>query len=245
VDLGTDDIGQAGKFYSGLFGWDVQQGGPETGGYAMCLKAGRPVAGIGPKQGPPGTPPAWTTYLATDDVSQTAARITAAGGQLLMEPMDVMDVGRMAAAADPSGAVFGLWEARAHTGVGLANEPGSLSWNENFSRDLEGSKSFYRAVFGYEYADIPGAGMNYALLKVGGTEVGGIGEMDSSFPADMPATWTVYFATEDTDATAAAVAAAGGGVVRPAWDTPYGRMAVVHDDQGAVFSLISMPAAEG
>ena len=82
------------------------------------------MAGIGPKQGPPGTPAAWTTYLASDDADETAGKVKAAGGQVLMEPMDVMDVGRMAVAADPGGAVFGVWQARAHTGFGLANEPG-------------------------------------------------------------------------------------------------------------------------
>ena len=245
VDLGTGDTGDAAKFYSGLFGWDVQQGGPESGGYAMCLKNGRAVAGIGPKQGPPGTPPTWTTYLATADADQTAARIRAAGGQILAEPMDVMDAGRMLVAADPGGAVFGAWQAGAHTGIGLADEPGALCWNENLSRDFDGNKSFYRAVFGYEYGDIPDAGMRYSTLKVGGADVGGIGAIDSSFPAGMPACWTVYFATENTDAAAAAVTATGGGVERPPWDTPYGRMAVVHDDQGAVFSLISAPASAG
>ena len=241
VDLGVEDIGQAGAFYSALFGWDVQQGGPETGGYAMCYSAGRPVAGIGPKQGPPGTPPAWTTYLASADADQTAARISAAGGQVLTGPMDVLDVGRMLIAADPGGAVFGVWQAGTHTGAGVAREPGTLSWNENLSRDFEGNKSFYRAVFGYEYRDIPDAGMRYATLRVGGDDVGGIGEINDSFPAGMPACWTVYFATSDTDATTAAVTAGGGGIAREPWDTPYGRMAVVHDPQGAVFSLISAP----
>lgn len=245
VDLGVDDIGQAGKFYSGLFGWEVQQGGPETGGYAMCLKNGRPVAGIGPKQGPPGTPSAWMTYLATENADETAARVTAAGGQLLMEPMDVMDVGRMALAADPAGAVFGIWQAGTHTGIGLANEPGSLCWNENLSRDFDGNKAFYRAVFGYEYGEIPDSGMRYATLKADGADVGGIGEIDNSFPPGTPPSWSVYFATEDVDAAVTAASAAGGGIDRQPWDSPYGRMATVHDNQGAVFSLIGVPAPAG
>ena len=120
VDLGVDDIVKASAFYAGLFGWEIQAGPPEAGGYVMCLTNGRPVAGIGPKQGPPGTPPAWTTYLAADDADNTARMVKTAGGQVLMEPMDVMDVGRMAVAADPGGAVFGIWQARTHIGVGLA-----------------------------------------------------------------------------------------------------------------------------
>ena len=172
IDLGVDDIGRASTFYTSLFGWDVQTGPPEAGGYAMALKDGRPVAGIGPKQGPPGTPSVWTTYLASDDLDDTVGKIKAAGGQTIMEPMDVMDVGRMAVAADPGGAFFGVWQARAHTGVGLANEPGSLCWNENLSRAYDQNQAFYHAVFGYEYGDMSGDGFRYATLKVGGTEVG-------------------------------------------------------------------------
>jgi predicted enzyme related to lactoylglutathione lyase len=171
VDLGVGDIPLAIGFYSGTFGWEVIQGGEETGGYAIAHLDGRTVAGIGPKMGPPDTPTVWTMYLATDDADATAAKIKGAGGHLLMEPGDVMDAGRMAIAADITGAAFGIWQARAHTGVGLANAPGALSWNEHFSRDWEGAKAFYAAVFGYEYGDMSSDG-SYATLLLGGHEVG-------------------------------------------------------------------------
>ncbi len=106
IDLAVDDISRASAFYTGMFGWYVQEGPPEAGGYAMCLKDDRPVAGIGPAR-PPGTPAAWTTYLASDDLDETVSKVKAAGGLTLMEPMNVMDVGRMAVAADLGGAVFG------------------------------------------------------------------------------------------------------------------------------------------
>ena len=243
VDLGVDDIARASTFYSRLFGWDIQAGPPEAGGYAMCLKAGHTVAGIGPKQGPPGTPPTWTVYLASDDADQTAGKITAAGGQILVAPMDVMDVGRMVVAADPAGAIFGVWQARSHTGMGLANEPGSVCWNENFSRDMDGGQAFYHSVFGYGFGDMSTPDFRYATLKLDGKEVGGIGEMGSEFPAGPAAHWSTYFAVEDTDAAVATVTAAGGAVLRAPWDTPYGRMASVSDDQGAPFSLMSTPTA--
>jgi predicted enzyme related to lactoylglutathione lyase len=152
-----------------------------------------------------------------------------------------MEQGRRAVAADPGGAVLGLWQARAHTGVQLANEPGSLTWNENLSRDFDGNKAFYHSVFGYEYGDMSDGGFRYATLKISGTEVGGIGELDSSYPADVPAHWSVYFAVEDTDGAVAKVTSLGGTPVRPPWDTPYGRMAVVADNHGAVFSVIMAP----
>jgi predicted enzyme related to lactoylglutathione lyase len=167
--------------------------------------------------GPTEEPSAWTTYLAASNADETAAKIKASGGQVLVEPMDVMEQGRMAIAADPGGAVFGLWQAGQHTGVRLANVPGSLTWNENLSRDFDGNKAFYQAVFGFEYGDIGDTRFRYATLKSGGSEVGGIGELDSGLPAEVPAHWSAYFAVEDTDAAVA-------------------------DDHGAVFSLISAPA---
>jgi hypothetical protein len=147
----------------------------------------------------------------------------------------------MAVAADPGGAVFGIWQGQAHTGVGLANEPGSLCWNENIGGAYDQNQAFYQAVFGYEYGDLSGDGYRYATLKLNGTEVGGIGEAGSSTPGDVPAHWATYFGAADTDAAVRAVSAAGGRVIQPPRDSPYGRIAVVTDDQGATFSLISPP----
>jgi predicted enzyme related to lactoylglutathione lyase len=69
--------------------------------------------------------------------------------------------------------------------------------------------------------------------------VGGIGEIGADQPAGTPAYWGTYFAVADTDAAVARVVELGGNVVAPAWDSPYGRMAVVSDDQGAMFALMS------
>ncbi len=244
VDLGVGDISKAIAFYTALFGWNVERGGPETGGYSMANMDGRPVAGIGPKTGPPEAPAAWMTYLATEDADVTAAKIKGAGGQLLMDPMDVMDAGRMTIAADTTGAAFAIWQARAFPGAQLANVPGAITWNEQMSRDFEGAKAFYAAVFGYEYGDMSSDGFSYATLLLGGHEVGGIGQYPEGMPSRPPAAWTTYFATANTDASVARVTKAGGSVIRPAEDSPYGRTATVADDQGAVFSLISMPPGQ-
>ena len=108
ADVTVDDVPTAISFYRALFGWEIEQGPPETGGYAVCHKNGQIVAGLSPKFGPGEMPAVWTTYLAADDTDAVAARISAAGGQLLVEPVDIMDSGRMALAADTTGAVFGL-----------------------------------------------------------------------------------------------------------------------------------------
>lgn len=244
TDLGADDPARARAFYSGLFGWTITEGPPETGGYAMCEVNGRAVAGIGPKMGPPEAPVAWTTYLATADADATAAKITAAGGDVLAGPQDIMDVGRMVIAADPGGAVFGLWQEGTFAGAQLANEPGAMIWNENMSRDFDGNQAFYQAVFGYGYGDMSDGGFRYATVQLGEDIVGGIGQLGEDRPAEVPAHWATYFAVPDTDAALAAVTRLGGQVIAPAWDTPYGRMAMVSDDQGGVFSVMAQNWAE-
>jgi predicted enzyme related to lactoylglutathione lyase len=242
ADLGAPDTAKATEFYSDILGWTIQPGGPETGGYSVAELNGRGVAGIGPKMGPPEAPAMWLTYLATSDADATAAKIKGAGGQLVTEPMDVMDAGRMAVAVDPAGAVFGVWQARAFPGAQIVNEPGAMLWNEQMSRDFEGSKAFYAAVFGYEYGDMSGDGFSYATFKVDGRDVGGIGDLHPGVPASTPAAWRVYFGTADTDASVARVQANGGSVTREPIDHPYGRMATVADDQGALFSLLGVTA---
>jgi uncharacterized protein len=242
VDLGVADIDKAISFYSSQLGWEIAKGGPDVGGYSLATLGGRNVAGIGPKMGGEQQPTMWTTYLAVDDADETAARITKAGGQIMMGPMDVMDLGRMAVATDPTGGVFGIWQAGAHTGAQVANVPGTLAWNEQMSHDFEAAKAFYGAVFGYQFSDLSSEGFSYATLDLDGRPIGGIGAYPPAAPAGAPGAWTVYFGVANTDEAVAATQAAGGTVEHPPVDTPYGRMSMVADDQGARYSLISVEA---
>ena len=235
VELGVDDIDKAVAFYRALFGWEVERDGTAAGGYVNCTVGGRKVAGIGSKLDDD-RPAVWTTYLAAGDVDEVAGKITAAGGRVLAGPFDVMDLGRMTVALDPTGAAFGVWRARAHIGVELANEPSALVWNEQLSGDLDAAKRFYRAVFGYTYDDIENG--SYAMLKVAGRVAGGLGALDSDAPPSTPPHWRTYFEVPVTDAACVKVAELGGQVVAPPTDTPYGRLARVTDDQGAHFYVI-------
>ncbi|GLZ38959.1 VOC family protein [Actinokineospora sp. NBRC 105648] len=233
VDLGTD-VERATRFYSGLFGWRIEVGPPEFGGYANCFVGDAHVAGLGPLQ--EGQTSAWTTYLSTEDAGADAAKITAAGGQVLVEPMAVADLGTMAVAVDPTGGLFGLWQSGKHTGTNLANEPGSLTWNDQKSSDLAAAKQFYSSVFGYAYTDL---GEEYATIHLaeGEPEVGGIGVEQGK-----PGYWTTYFRVADTDAAIEKVRDLGGSVVDGPYPTPYGKQALVTDDQGAQFVVIEPPA---
>ena len=239
VDLLTPDLARARAFYAGLFGWSIRSEPPEANGYCIAEVDGRDVAGMAPKLDTAGLPTAWTTYFATDAADMTAGSILAAGGQLLAEPFDVLDAGRMAMAADPGGAVFGIWEARAHLGAKLAGESGALAWSQNMSRRPAGNMAFYRSVFGYTFDGAGTADPGYATVNLNGSAVGGIGELDTGHPAGEPAHWSVYFAVTDADAAAARAAEMGGEVIAPARDSPVGRAATVSDDQGAVFLVLA------
>jgi len=235
IDITVPDLNKAGAFYQGLFGWEVKPGPPEVGGYAMCEIGGRQVAAIAPQMSEQPEPVAWVTFLASTDADDTAARIRAAGGQVLVEPMDVMEAGRLLIGVDPGGARFGVWQAGQHTGIQLANEPGTLIWSENMSRDFERNKAFYAAVFGYQFGEIA---PTYSTLDIDGRPAGGIGELGPEH-ADRPAAWGTYFAVPDTDAVAARAVELGGAIVAPAFDSPYGRMAVLADDQGGEFAVMT------
>jgi predicted enzyme related to lactoylglutathione lyase len=241
VDLGTPDLLNATRFYTSLFGWTAHVSPePEAGGYTLFRKGDKTVAGAGPLLNE-GQPPAWSTYVATDDADAAAQRVEATGGQVLVAPFDVMDQGRMAAFLDQAGAPFSVWQPMSMPGADLFNEPGSLSWNELTTRDPAGSKAFYRGVFGWDAEDEAAGPVTYTTFKLGDRQVAGMMPMvGEEWPADLPPHWMVYFAVADADTTAASATELGGAVSVPPQDIAPGRFAVLNDPQGAVFSVIAL-----
>jgi uncharacterized protein len=241
VDLGSPDLAKAKAFYGGLLGWECPEGPPEAGGYSVCLLNGKTVAGLGPQMNPD-FPPVWMTYVNVDDADATVAKASGGGGAVFVPPMDVLDVGRMAILADPLGAVFGLWQPKSHMGAQVVNEPGSLCWNELITTDLDASKAFYKAVFGWDAEDQgpPGGPPAYTEWKLAGRSVGGMMLKHGDMPAEMPPNWGVYFAVADTDATVAKAQQLGGAVFMGPTDIEPGRFAVLADDQGVVFNVLAL-----
>jgi uncharacterized protein len=240
VDLGTPDPEAGSQFYSALFGWQIEEGPPETEGYRMCLLNGRPVAGLGPQMNPD-APATWTTYVSVDDADKSAALAREAGGQVLLEPFDVFSFGRMAIILDPIGAAIAMWQPRDHIGAGLVNEAGALCWNELMARDSESATDFYTRVFGWTTQVEDFGSGPYTLFQVAGRNVAGMLPMvGDEWPPDLPSHWMVYFAVDDCDAAAAKVSELGGAVSVPPTDIPVGRLSVVNDPQGVVFSIIKM-----
>ena len=238
VDLSSVDLSGAKSFYRGLFGWDATQGGPEAGGYCMFQKEGKNVAGLGPVMHE-GQYPSWMTYVTVDDADATVARVVAAGGTVVVDPMEVLDAGRMAVFLDPTGAALALWQPRAHTGADLANEASTFTWNELQTRDTAAAVSFYRSVFGWGTHSRNGL-MRYTEWKRGDHSVGGMMDMPAEVPPQIPAYWLVYFAVDDCDASVSRATELGGAALLAPIEVEPGRLAVLSDPTGAVFAVITM-----
>jgi predicted enzyme related to lactoylglutathione lyase len=247
IDLMAKDQQAAMDFYKDLFGWEGERQSDEFGGYAVMSLRGKAVAGIGPSMAPEGMPEpphVWTTYLASDDADATAQRIAAAGGSVMVPVMDVGDLGRMAIAVDPTGAVFGFWQHKSFIGATLVNEDSTLTWNECNTRDVPAASAFYHGAFGVDTNPMEGA-ENYFILEVGGRPVGGMQDMSVDFPKEVPPHWMSWFEVDDVESTVDAAVKAGATLTVPPMEIPPGRMAGLADPWGAVFCVLKSEPMDG
>ena len=259
ADTSQPDPEAAVDFYGGLFGWQFEDVMPpgSDGKYFMARLRRRDVAAVGsiPEAAPPMA--MWNTYVWVDSADEAAAKVGAAGGSVVMEPFDVMEAGRMAVCSDPEGAVFCAWQAKEAKGAQIVNEHGSVNFNGLATRDAAAAKEFYGSVFGWTTLALPGGaemwtlpgygdylesdnpGLRKMIAEVGGPEgfedvVASINPIPAEEP-DTPPHWSVTFATDDADATAAKAGELGGKVIAEPFDGPWVRMTVIEDPQGAVF----------
>jgi predicted enzyme related to lactoylglutathione lyase len=240
VDLMTSDRDATTAFYRELFGWTIDDPGEDYGGYVNFVKNGRPVAGCMQHDGQSGPSDIWSVYLATDDAQATADAASVNGGEILLAPMQVMDLGTMAVFDDAGHATVGVWQPGVHRGFGLVAEPGAPAWFELHARDYEASLSFYRDVFGCDLqtmSDTPD--FRYTTIGHGDDQTAGIMDASALLADGVPAHWSVYFGVDDADASLVRIAELGGVVVLPAEDTPYGRVAQAADPAGATFNIVA------
>jgi hypothetical protein len=259
IDTTQPDPEAAADFYGGLFGWEFEDVMPPDapGKYFIARIRGGDVAAVS-SQMESGPAALWNTYLWVDSADETASKVVEAGGKVLTDPFDIMDSGRMALCADPSGAAFCVWQAKEHKGAQIVNEHGSLNFNVLNTRDPEAAKRFYGSVFGWEILALPGGFEMWTLPGYGdylerdnpdlrkmtaeaGAPEGFVDVVASINPIadeqrDVPAHWGVTFAVDDADAIAAKAAELGGQVIAPPFDAPWVRMTVIADPQGATFT---------
>ncbi|MFH7336806.1 VOC family protein [Streptomyces hygroscopicus] len=222
LDAQLPDLEGGKRFYGELFGWSFREG---EAGSVWATLGGRPVAQL-ERKADGRMPTVWTVYFATPDVQTLSRRIVAAGGQIVVGPYPVAELGRAALAADPEGAVFGLWQARRHPGFGRRHEPGTFAWAQLYTRDTTGANTFYGGLF------------HHALFAPGAEPDFGRADITDVFPAEMPPHLLAHFRVTGLDEALGVVRRLGGRVQAPPFETSYGRVAVVTDNQGASFALL-------
>ncbi|MDH3225940.1 MAG: VOC family protein [Thermoleophilia bacterium] len=234
VDLSAADLDAARAFYSRVFGWKYRDEAAGEGSvHSVAQVDGKAVAGLWAAGD---SPPGWNTYVTVQEVDGAVSAALAAGASTALEPVDAEADGRMARIVDAVGAQVSLWEPRKRAGAELVSEPGGFIWTELLCGDCARAAEFYGSLFGWEAEAMPAPDGSEAMLFAGREgPVASVRDPKSS----LPPTWLVYFACEDADACAAAVADAGGAIAIEPIDAPFGRMGAAVDVNGAAFAFIA------
>ncbi|RSS81320.1 VOC family protein [Streptomyces sp. WAC06614] len=254
ADAMFKDVEGAKRFYGEVLGWTFGEASSAYGNYTQAYSDGKAVAAVVPPMpGSDDMPSAWCLYFASPDAAATAEKIKAAGGELVMEPMQVGTFGTMALAKEPSGAVFGVWQPGEHRGFEKIGENGSFCWAEVFTREPDTADAFLKQVFPYSVQRIePGddpaaAGMDFKIFSVEGQDNPVLGrmKMDQDFPPEVPPYIQIYFAVPDCDEAVSTAQKLGGRLHFGPMDSPFGRFAALADPQGAAFAVIDMSTTAG
>ncbi|MFJ4711423.1 VOC family protein [Streptomyces sp. NPDC088785] len=243
ADVQLPDVETGKRFYGDLFGWTFDEGaGAERGYYTAAYSADRAVAALAPLFGDAG--PAWTVHVAVRDAYVTAARVTRSGGRVVTGPLSVGTAATMALVTDRDGVVLGLWQAGSDLGFEATGEPGTFCWTELLTRDPARADAFYETVFAYASGDA-GTGADAAddglrlWAPVGAvpSRATAVAGRRPSLDAPLTGRFLVHFGTAELEATTADALRLGGAVKVAAHPTGYGRVAVLADDQGALFAV--------
>ena len=232
----TVDKGPTIDFYKKVVGWNAQDWEGSDPPYTMFTVGEAPVAGIMdlPEEArAAGTPPHWLGYVSTPDTDATVEQAKGLGGQVLMEPMSVPEVGRMAVLRDPPGR-------EGPAGVG------EFSWHELTTSDHEAGFDFYSALFGWEKTTAMEMGEQgtYQMYGIGEHELGGMYNLHAEIPASPH--WLLYVTVPDLDAAIETLKSLGGQVLNGPMDVPDGdRVAQCMDPQGASFALHARAGGAG
>ena len=233
AELATSDAGAAKSFYTSLFGWEYQDNPIGDGQvYSMAQLRGLNAAALFSSD----QPPHWNCYVTVESVEHAARRAGELGADVMAEPFDVLDVGRMSVIADPGGAALCLWEPRTNIGASVVNEPGAMTWNDLVTPDPAAVEPFYGELFGWTTIEVPNAG-GYRIIRNGDRSNGGVMPLDRERMGDAPASWIPYFGHEDVDRLAGEIDGLGWRVLNGPMPVAVGRIAVMSDPQGAVFAV--------
>lgn len=250
IDHNAHDMKAAAAWYADLFGWQVAEQETPGGGppYAFFMKGRGATAGLGQmmeEMKAQGIPPLWNSYVAVDDCGATEDKARAIGATITVPTMEIPDFGKLCFLLDDQGASIALWQ-ELGCGPGVCvGEPSSLCWNELMCRDIDKARSFYGALFGWEFVDRPKGGMSHSVIQNQGADAGGLMVLDGPQFEGIPCHWMVYFQVEDCESATRRVTETGGCVRVPPTQIEIGQFSTVTDPHGGGFSMIQRAPRDG
>ncbi|WP_158893189.1 VOC family protein [Amycolatopsis anabasis] len=242
VELAAANEPAAQRFYAGLFGWDFKEK-PDpatvTKRYSIAYLGGVQVGGL--YRATAGQPVGWTLHLAVHNTVSTAEWVEHLNGRVMLGPMNIPGRGSILHAVDPTGAPVVFWQPADgwEFGTGLANMFAGADLN---THDGASADYFFCKLFNYTSEQIGDAhSIDYAEWRLDHQPVLYRYVMGPEYRPDTPPHWMIYFEIDPArgaDAAAEDARMLGGTVVIQPYDTPFGRIAVLADPDGAVFSII-------
>lgn len=239
VDLFTGDPVAAANFYSKLFGWTVTSLDQKGRAYLVLRNGDRPVAGVVTRSAASRKRPSrWIPYVSVDNIADTVAKVTAAGGVVHAPVRNFPDRGFQAIIADSEGSVIGLLQSSSGDAPDTEPGPGEWNWFELYSGNPQASSAFYGQVVGYDVKPDARAGRQNAFeLASDGLARAGVTPVPPSRES-VPG-WLAVVRVTDIDATVAQVAALGGAVELAPRPASFGsRFAVISDPTGGTVGLV-------
>ena len=113
VELQTQDLVKAKKFYQGLFDWRLEDVPGIMGmGYTM-VQVGEGTGGGMMKNPVAGAPSHWLPYILVDDVKASTKKAKGLGAEVVQDVTEVPNYGWFSVIVDPAGAAVGLWQEKA------------------------------------------------------------------------------------------------------------------------------------
>lgn len=234
VDLFTDDVAAAERFYGKVFGWTFERFGEGKKIYALARSGGQRVGGVAyiEKAKASNRAGRWIGMLSVPDVVVAAGYVGKAGGKVMLEPRNLPGRGKAALVSDPEGAPFGLIRTSSGDPVDELGDDNTWLWGELWSHDPAAMAAFYKGlgVFTPQRENTEAEPTEYFLMAGGYPRAGIIRS-----PRDnIPAVWLPYIRVASLTQTLERVTQAGGRVVlAPDPKIRGGRIAIFIDPVGA------------
>lgn len=238
-ELMTTDVAASLRFYAETFGWkgDTMKM-PDGNDYTVVNIGETSVGGI-MKHPMPNVPAYWSAAVSVDDVDAVASRAAAAGGKVIVPPMDAGGMGRYAGLMDPQGAMINAW--KSNDGDGPAPDRpgvGMFCWEQLNTTAPADALTFYNKVFGWTNKPFGSGGADMKVFESGTTQIASV----MAAPPGTPAHWLSYVVVDKLPRTYDRVKQQGGKVMVERIDVPtVGAIGVIQDNVGAILGVFENP----